>query len=205
MTVCPRDTLLHSRPKLSFLLLAKQEFRHLPEKCQGSPFLLYIPPDGFPTRNQRNVCAAARSALQDTGEARADKRRPARAVSSRSFGTPKQRGISRHVPDRHDVSPSFADLPTVSFHSGPAVAGANGDTSGSMTGRDPARRNSCLSWNRKSHRLPRQTLVRPARPYLNPPSFTYLLYTSCLSPYIVLLSAGHAVRICRTQRSVIVS
>lgn len=56
--------------------------------------------------------------------------------------------------------------------------------------------------------LPRQTLVRPARPYLNPPSFTYLLYTSRLSPYIVsrvLLSAGHAVRICRTQRSVIVS
>ena len=40
--------------------------------------------------------------------------------------------------------------------------------------------------------LPRQTLARPARPYLNPPSFTYLLYTSCLSPYTVsrvLLSA----------------
>ena len=54
----------------------------------------------------------------------------------------------------------------------------------------------------------RQTLVRPARPFLNPPSFTYLFYTSRLSPYIVsrvLLSAGHAVRICRTQRSVIVS
>lgn len=158
MTVCPRDTLLHSRPKLSFLLLAKQEFRHLPEKCQGSPFLLYIPPDGFPTRNQRNVCAAARSALQDTGEARADKRRPARAVSSRSFGTPEF-------------------LPVMESEESPLC-------------------------------LPRQTLVRPARPYLNPPSFTYLLYTSRLSPYIVsrvLLSAGHAVRICRTQRSVIVS
>lgn len=55
------------------------------------------------------------------GEAKADKRRPARAVLCRSFGTPKQRGIPRHVPDRHDVSPSFAVLPTVSFHSGPAV------------------------------------------------------------------------------------
>lgn len=117
----------------------------------------------------------------------ADKRRPARAVSCWSFGTPKQRGIPRHVPDRHDVSPSFAVLPTVSFHSGPAVAGANGDTSGSMTGRDPARRSFCLSQNRKSPPLclPRQTLVRPARPYLNPPSFTYLLYTSCLSPYTI--------------------
>ncbi len=187
MTVCPRDTLLHSRPKLSFLLLAKQEFRHLPEKCQGSPFLLYIPPDGFPTRNQRNVCAAARSALQDTGEARADKRRPARAVSSRSFGTPKQRGISRHVPDRHDVSPSFADLPTVSFHSGPAVAGANGDTSGSMTGRDPARRNSCLSWNRKS-----PLCVCPGRPLSDPPGRTLilpLLHTFYTHPVFPLISS----------------
>ncbi len=115
-----------------------------------------------------------------------DKRRPARAVSCRSFGTPKQRGISRHVPERHDVSPSFAGLPTVSFHSGPAVAGANGDTSGSMTGRDPARRSFCLSQNRKS-----PPYVCPGRPLPDPPGRTLilpLLYRYihiCLSPYTV--------------------
>ena len=56
--------------------------------------------------------------------------------------------------------------------------------------------------------LPRQTLARPARPYLNPPSFTYLLYNSVYplipSPECFFL-LGNAVRICRTQRSVIVS
>ncbi len=122
-----------------------------------------------------------------------DKRRPARAVPYRSFGTPKQRGIPRHVSDRHDVSPSFAVLPTVSFHSGPAVAGANGDTSSSVTGRDPARRSFCLSQNRKSH-----PCVCPGRPLPDPPGRTsiFLFYIpfiqSCLSPYTVsrvLLSA----------------
>ena len=144
------------------------------------------------------------------GEAMADKRRPARAVLCRSFGTPKQRGIPRHVPDRHDVSPSFAVLPTVSFHSGPAVVGANGDTSGSMTGRDPARRSFCLSQNRKSH-----PCVCPGRPLSDPPGRTLILpllhtfYTHPVYPLIpspeFIFSLGHAVRICRTQRSVIVS
>ena len=140
----------------------------------------------------------------------ADKRRPARAVSCWSFGTPKQRGIPRHVPDRHDVSPSFAVLPTVSFQSGPAVAGANGDTSGSMTGRDPARRSFCLSQNRKS-----PPCVCPGRPLSDPPGRTLilpLLHTFYTHPVYPLIPSpefnfllGNAVRICRTQRSVIVS
>ena len=104
------------------------------------------------------------------GEAKEDKRRTARAVPCRSFGTPKQHGIPRHVSDRQDVSPSFAVLPTVSFHSGPAVAGANGDTSGSMTGRDPARRSFCLSQNRKS-----PPCVCPGRPLPDPPGRTSIL------------------------------
>ena len=118
--------------------------------------------------------------------------------------------ISRHVPDRHDVSPSFADLPTVSFHSGPAVAGANGDTSGSMTGRDPARRSFCLSQNRKS-----PPCVCPGRPLSDPPGRTLilpLLHTFYTHPVYPLIPSpefnfllGNAVRICRTQRSVIVS
>lgn len=144
------------------------------------------------------------------GEAKTDKRRPARAVPYRSFGTPKQHGIPRHVSDRQDVSPSFAVLPTVSFHSGPAVAGANGDTSDSMTGRDPARRSFCLSPNRKSH-----PCVCPGRPLPDPPGRTSILpllhtfYTHPVYPLIpspeCFFLLGNAVRICRTQRSVIVS
>lgn len=82
---------------------------------------------------------------------------------------------------------SFIDLPTVSFHSGPAVAGANGDTSGSMTGRDPARRNSCLSWNRKS-----PLCVCPGRPLSDPPGRTLilpLLHTFYTHPVFPLISS----------------
>lgn len=177
---------------MSFFLLTKQEFRDIPEKCQGSPSRFLPLPFIYPTgrlSHPKSAECLCRSPLCITryGEARADKRRWARAVSCRSFGTPKQRCIPRHVPDRHDVSPSFADLPTVPFHFGPAAAGANGDTSGSVTGRDPAHRSSCLSQNRKS-----PPYVCPGRPLSNPPNRTLILpllhtfiYTFCLSLYTV--------------------
>lgn len=178
---------------MSFFLLAKQGFRSLPEKYRGCPSQFCVPsfihsiarlshPKSAESLCRSPLCMAR------YGEARQDKRRPARAVSCRSFGTPKQRGIPRHVSDRLDVSPTFADLPSVSFHSGQAVSGANGDTSGSMTGTDPSRRICCLSQNRKS-----PPDVCPGRPSSNPPgrtlyhpSFIYLIYTSCLFPYTVL-------------------
>lgn len=176
----------------------------------SSPFL-FIYPSGRLSHPESAECLChSPLCITRYGEARADKRRPVRAVPCRSFGTPKQRGISRHVPDRHDVSPPFAVLPTVSFHSGPAVAGANGDTSGSMTGRDPARRSFCLSQNQKS-----PPCVCPGRPLSDPPGRTSilpLLHTFYTHPVFPLIPSpefffllGHAVRIYRTQRSVIVS
>lgn len=200
---------------MSFLLLTKQEFRDLPKNSKVAPAnfpsLPFIYSSGRLSHPKSAECLC-RSPLCITryGEAKADKRRPARAVSCRSFGTPKQRGIPRHVQERHDVSPSFADLPIVSFHSGPAVAEANGDTSGSMTGRDPARRSFCLSQNRKS-----PPCVCPGRPLSDPPGRTSILpllhifYTHPVFPFIpspeCFFLLGHAVRIYRTQRSVIVS
>lgn len=159
----------------------------------SSPFL-FIYPSGRLSHPESAECLChSPLCITRYGEARADKRRPVRAV-----------------PDRHDVSPPFAVLPTVSFHSGPAVAGANGDTSGSMTGRDPARRSFCLSQNQKS-----PPCVCPGRPLSDPPGRTSilpLLHTFYTHPVFPLIPSpefffllGHAVRIYRTQRSVIVS
>lgn len=183
---------------MSFLLLTKQEFRDLPKNSKVAPAnfpsLPFIYSSGRLSHPKSAECLC-RSPLCITryGEAKADKR-----------------GIPRHVQERHDVSPSFADLPTVSFHSGPAVAEANGDTSGSMTGRDPARRSFCLSQNRKS-----PPCVCPGRPLSDPPGRTSILpllhifYTHPVFPFIpspeCFFLLGHAVRIYRTQRSVIVS
>ena len=71
--VYPRDTFFTLKARIVLSPPGKARFSRFTPKIARSPrpiirpSLLYIPPDGFPTRNQRNVCAAARSVLQDTG------------------------------------------------------------------------------------------------------------------------------------------
>ncbi len=96
----------------------------VPANFPSLPFIYFFGRLSHPKSAECLCCSPL--CITRYGEAKTDKRRPARAVPCRSFGTPKQHGIPRHVSDRQDVSPSFAVLPTVFFHSGPAVAGANG-------------------------------------------------------------------------------
>lgn len=150
------------------------------------PFLLYIPPDGFPTRNQRNVCAAARSALQDTGRQR--RINAARHMLFHTGASARRNNAAFHGMFRIGRMFLRPLLFSLSYFSIPGRLW-QGQT-GHIRFHDGQRPGTpeflpVTESEESPLCLPGQTLARPARPYLNPSSFTYLLYTSCLSPYTV--------------------